>query len=159
MKIKTYGIYGLTEWVGKVKVGTIEVELTFKGGTSSPSGTQPAYMVTKDPITQFVIENCVKFKNGFICLVKSQELPGADRRIATPKEAKKDAGATKAAESAKGEVATETEQTATELEFDCNDDAKDYLERTFGVQRSKLRSRADIVAYGNANGVSITFSN
>lgn len=158
MKIKTYGIYGLTEWVGKVKVGTIEVELTFKGGTSSPSGTQPAYMVTKDPITQFVIENCVKFKNGFICLVKSQELPGADRRIATPKTVKADAEPVKA-ESATDDAGAEAEQTVTELEFDCNDEAKDYLERTFGVQRSKLRSRADIVAYGNANGVSITFSN
>lgn len=158
MKIKTYGIYGLTEWVGKVKVGTIEVELTFKGGTSSPSGTQPAYMVTKDPITQFVIENCVKFKNGFICLVKSQELPGADRRIATPKTVKADAEPVRA-ESATAGTEAEAEQTGTELEFDCNDEAKDYLERTFGVQRSKLRSRADIVAYGNANGVSITFSN
>lgn len=85
MKVKTYGIYGLTEWHGKVKAGTIEANLAFVGGTCSPSGAQPAYMVTKDPITQFVIENSKEFKNGFIKLVMLHELPGTDKRIATPK--------------------------------------------------------------------------
>lgn len=42
-------------------------------------------MVTKDPITQFVIENSKEFKNGFIKLVMLHELPGTDKRIATPK--------------------------------------------------------------------------
>ena len=85
MKVKTYGIYNLTEWHGKVKAGTIEVNVSFVGGTASPSGSQPAYMVTKDPITQFVIENSKEFKDGFIVLVMCEEIGGNHRRMAVPK--------------------------------------------------------------------------
>lgn len=85
MKVKTYGIYSLTEWHGKVKAGTIEVNVSFVGGTASPSGSQPAYMVTKDPITQFVIENSKEFKDGFIVLVMCEEIGGNHRRMAMPK--------------------------------------------------------------------------
>ena len=85
MKVKTYGIYSLTEWHGKVKAGTIEVNVSFVGGTASPSGSQPAYMVTKDPITQFVIENSKEFKDGFIVLVMCEEIGGNHRRMAGPK--------------------------------------------------------------------------
>lgn len=85
MKVKTYGVPGLSEWYGKVKAGNIEVEVQFKGGTASPSGAQPAYFVTKDPITQFVIENSKQFKQGFIILVMQHELPGEHPRIAVPK--------------------------------------------------------------------------
>lgn len=49
------------------------------------------------------------------------------------------------------------ENTMTALEFTCNDDAKDYLEKTFGLTRSKLRTRADIVSAGKENGVEIHF--
>lgn len=45
----------------------------------------------------------------------------------------------------------------TEVEFSCNDDAKDYLEETFKVVRSRLRNREDIKAAGRANGVEIIF--
>lgn len=85
MKVKTYGIYSLTEWHGKVKAGTIEVNVSFVGGTASPSGSQPAYMVTKDPITQFVIEKSKEFKDGFIVLVMCEEIGGNHRRMAVPK--------------------------------------------------------------------------
>lgn len=85
MKVKTYGVPGLTEWHGKVKAGSIEVEVSFSGGTASPSGAQPAYFVTKDPITQFIIENSKEFKNGFIILVMSQDIAGEHPRMAVPK--------------------------------------------------------------------------
>ena len=85
MKLKTYGTYSLTEWHGKVKAGTIEVNVSFVGGTASPSGSQPVYMVTKDPITQFVIENSKEFKDGFIVLVMCEEIGGNHRRMAVPK--------------------------------------------------------------------------
>lgn len=85
MKVKTYGVPGLTEWHGKVKAGSIEVEVSFRGGTASPSGAQPAYFVTKDPITQFIIENSKEYKNGFIILVMQQEAPGEHPRMAVPK--------------------------------------------------------------------------
>ena len=85
MKVKTYGVPGLTEWHGKVKAGSIEVEVSFSGGTASPSGAQPAYFMTKDPITQFIIENSKEYKNGFIILVMQQEAPGEHPRMAVPK--------------------------------------------------------------------------
>lgn len=85
MKVKTYGVPGLTEWHGKVRAGSIEVNVSFTGGTASPSGAQPAYFLTKDPIVQFVIENCKEYKAGFIILVMSQEVPGEHPRMAVPK--------------------------------------------------------------------------
>jgi len=85
MKIKTYGVPDLTEWHGKVKAGSLEVSVSFRGGTASPSGAQPAYYVTRDPIVQFVIENSREFKNGFIILVMSQEIAGEHPRMAVPK--------------------------------------------------------------------------
>lgn len=45
----------------------------------------------------------------------------------------------------------------TQVEFPCNDDAKDYLEETFGCVRSKLRNREDIVNAGKTHGVDIIF--
>lgn len=85
MKVKTYGVPDLTEWHGKVKAGTLEVSVSFTGGTASPSGAQPAYFMTKDPIVQFIIENSKEFKNGFIILVMSQEIAGEHPRMAVPK--------------------------------------------------------------------------
>lgn len=85
MKVKTYGVPDLTEWHGKVKAGTLEVSVSFTGGTASPSGAQPAYFMTKDPITQFIIENSKEYKNGFIILVMQQEAPGEHPRMAVPK--------------------------------------------------------------------------
>jgi hypothetical protein len=90
MKVKTYGVPGLNEWHGKVKAGSLEVSVSFTGGTSSPSGAQPAYFMTKDPIVQFIIENCREYKEGFIILVMSQDVPGEHPRMALPKEPAKD---------------------------------------------------------------------
>ncbi len=44
-----------------------------------------------------------------------------------------------------------------QVEFSCNDDAKDYLEQTFGFVRSKLRNREDIVKAARSKGVEIIF--
>lgn len=45
----------------------------------------------------------------------------------------------------------------TQVEFSCNDDAKDYLEQNFGYVRSKLRNREDMINAGKAHGVEIIF--
>lgn len=49
-------------------------------------------------------------------------------------------------------------KSATDMEFACNDDARDYLETNFGAVRSKLRTRADITAFASERGVNITFA-
>lgn len=77
----------MSEWHGKLKVGSIETNVSFIGGTASPSGSQPAYMTTKDPIAQFVIENSKEFKDGFIILLLTQEVEGVHPRMAVAKAA------------------------------------------------------------------------
>ena len=72
--IKTYAVHGLSEWYGDLKAGTISVKVSFTGGTASPSGALPAYFMSKDPITQFVIENSKEFKSGFIRLEMQQTI-------------------------------------------------------------------------------------
>ena len=85
MVIKTYAIHGLSEWHGDIKAGAISVRVSFTGGTASPSGALPAYFMTKDPVTQFVIENSKEYKNGFIRLEMQQTIAGEHPRMATPK--------------------------------------------------------------------------
>lgn len=162
MKVKTYGIHGLSEWHGKVKAGSIAINVSFTGGTASPSGAQPAYFMTKDPITQFVIENSKEFKQGFIILVMQQEAPGDHPRMAVPK--------TKDAPQPTGDVETEAsedEVVVTEASEGTNiqkivvpslEDAKTYLVENFGISRTKLRSRKQIEDAAAANGVNFVFS-
>lgn len=87
MQVKTYAIHGLSEWHGDIKAGAISVRVSFTGGTASPSGALPAYFMTKDPVTQFVIENSKEYKNGFIRLEMQQTIAGEHPRMATPKPA------------------------------------------------------------------------
>lgn len=158
MKVKTYGVPELTEWHGKVKAGTIEVAVSFTGGTSSPSGAQPAYLVTKDPITQFVIEHSKEFQNGFIIQLMSQEIAGehprmakAKARVAQPvKAAEPEPEAVVPAEAAiesvadsGGESETEVEEaygTLTEVETTCLQDAQSYLQEHYGIPSYKVRT-------------------
>lgn len=160
MKAKTYGIHGLSEWYGKVKAGSIEVSVSFQGGTASPSGAQPAYFMTKDPITQFVIENSKEFKNHFITLERSVELPGTHPREAYPKrptpenpvhstdtEDRPEEGEN-AVDGAEGVAVKKTQVKVSSVE-----DAKDYLVDKFGIAGSKLRTRAACIAAGEENGI------
>ena len=52
---------------------------------------------------------------------------------------------------------SDNEDGLTEVEFSTNQEAKDYLTKTFGVKSGTMKKRADIVAIGEANGVKITF--
>ena len=51
----------------------------------------------------------------------------------------------------------DNEDSLTEVEFSTNQEAKDYLTKTFGVKSGTMKNRADIVAIGEANGVKIIF--
>lgn len=155
MKIKTYGVPELTEWHGKVKAGNLEAKLSFVGGTSSPSGAQPAYLVTKDPITQFVIENSREFKSGFIIPLGTQELPGVHPRMATRKSVPaKPLAEAQDSDKNNSEEAEETiptpeeteseasapEQSENVVEVSCLQDAQAYLQENFGISSYKVRT-------------------
>lgn len=150
MKVKTYGIYNLTEWHGKVKAGTIEANVSFTGGTASQSGAQPAYMVTKDPIIQFVIENSKEFKEGFICIVFSEEIEGTHRRMAVPKPANtfapsEDAEAGMTESNASGTVDRTEDGGVTVVDVTDIDEARDYLVDKFGIARSTIRYKSNVL--------------
>ena len=167
MKVKTYGIPGLSEWHGKVKAGSIAINVSFTGGTASPSGAQPAYFMTKDPITQFVIENSKEFKQGFIILVMQQEAPGEHPRMTVPKPKKlsmdqqgnKPTSEQTDERDVNEEVSTVSPESATvqKIEVPSLEDAKAYLVENFGISRTKLRSRKQIEEAGAANGVEFVF--
>ncbi|MDE7394032.1 MAG: hypothetical protein K2M80_06120 [Muribaculaceae bacterium] len=55
------------------------------------------------------------------------------------------------------ESETESAPATVRVEFEVNEDAKEYLEQNYGCAKSKLRTRADIVAAGKAHGVDIVF--
>lgn len=147
-------------------------------------GVTPATYTTSSFLIQQAIENSNEFKRGRIRIVRTIELDEeihierpkpataiAERRNPAPAptaEAEKVPEPTEEAEAAEVNAedgATSEEQpeesapTAplTQVEFSCNDDAKDYLEQTFGYVRSKLRNREDIINAGKAHNVEIIF--
>lgn len=82
--IKTYGIYGLLEWHGSVKCGSITMNLSFTNGSTTAYGVSPATYITKDEATQFIIENSDKFKSGKIKLISKREFVGAPEKKDEP---------------------------------------------------------------------------
>ena len=147
-------------------------------------GVTPATYTTSNFLIQQAIENSNEFKRGRIRIVRTIELDEeihierpkpataiAERRNPAPTptaEAEKVPEPTEEAEAAEVNAedgATSEEQpeesapTAplTQVEFSCNDDAKDYLEQTFGYVRSKLRNREDIINAGKVHNVEIIF--
>ncbi|MBR1792092.1 MAG: hypothetical protein IJ764_00420 [Bacteroidales bacterium] len=157
MKVKTYGIQGLTEWHGKLMAGSIEVAVSFVGGTASPSGSQPAYMMTNDPIVQLVVEKSKEFKDGFIQLIMTQELPGNHGRVAMPKGSiYKNSNTPKSHEAnttaAKDEAQGQPEKI---VEVASIEDARDFLSEQFeDVRKSDLRSKQSIKNCAIEHGVS-----
>lgn len=51
----------------------------------------------------------------------------------------------------------DNEDGLTEVEFSTNQEAKDYLTKTFGVKSGTMKNRAEIIAVGETHGVKITF--
>ena len=144
MQVKTYGINGLSEWHGKVKTGSIEVNVSFTGGTASPSGALPAYMVSRDPITQFVVENSKEFKDGFIKLILSQDIPGTHPRVAShSKKAEKNSD-----NNTDTSIKAFPEVTRTQ-------DAKNILKDLYNYDVENIRSKAQ--AHEAARSVGISF--
>ena len=76
--IKVYGMDGLIEWHGTVKYGSHSMSIAFTNGGATAFGVNPATFTTSDSLTQYVIENCDKFKEGRIHIVRKIELPGED---------------------------------------------------------------------------------
>lgn len=160
----TYGVSGMMEYQAVIKVSRNNMKVLFTDGSVSAMGVNPATFTTENFMVQHAIENSSDFKRGRIKVVNTIELkeelriernsdkPAADVPSQPPAPTPAPADATAAPV-----VESETAPATTQVEFSCNDDAKDYLEQTFGYVRSKLRNREDIVAAGKGHGVDIIF--
>jgi hypothetical protein len=176
----TYGVSGMMEYQCIIRFGKNTLKVTFTGGSMNAIGVTPATYTTNNFLIQQAIENSNEYKRGRIRMVRTIEL-AEEIHIERPKPATAIVERSKPAPMAEAEDISEeaekiTEDNAedgatsevlpeesaptvplTQVEFSCNDDAKDYLEQTFGFVRSKLRNREDIVNAGKSRGVEINF--
>lgn len=124
-----------TDLAFSVMVGDERMRIVFEGKTMGSS----VYM-TRDPKVQKAIESHYWFKDKFFLAESIDEKKEAA-------EAKKK----KAAAKAKKKVADEKKtHVVTDVE-----DAKDYLAETYGVSRSKMKTKEDILAIAKENGVEL----
>lgn len=124
-----------TDLAFSVMVGDERMRIVFEGKTMGSS----VYM-TRDPKVQKAIESHYWFNDKFFLVESIDEKKEAA-------EAKK-----KAAAKAKKKLADEKKKThiVTDVE-----DAKDYLAETFGVSRSKMKTKEDILAIAKEKGVEL----
>lgn len=115
-----------TDLAFSVMVGDERMRIVFEGKTMGSS----VYM-TRDPKVQKAIESHYWFNDKFF-LVES-----IDEKKAAAKAKKK------VADEKKTHVVTDVE------------DAKDYLAETYGVSRSKMKTKEDILAIAKENGVEL----
>ena len=123
-----------TDLAFSVMVGNERMRILFEGKSTGSS----VYM-TRDPKVQKAIESHYWFNDKFFLVESIDEKKEAA-------EAKK-----KAAAKAKKKVADEKKtHVVTDVE-----DAKDYLAETYGVSRSKMKTKEDILAIAKENGVEL----
>ena len=123
-----------TDLAFSVMVGNERMRIIFEGKRVGCS----VYM-TRDPKVQKAIESHYWFNDKFFLVESIDEKKEAD-------EAKK-----KASAKSKKKVADE-KKTHVVTDFE---DAKDYLAETYGVSRSKMKTKEDILAIAKENGVEL----
>ena len=173
-KVITYGVYGMMEYQTVIKMGKSSMKVNFSDGSINSFGQNPAKFTTKNFMIQHAIEHSYDFRRGLIQIINEHELDEEVQISHNPvaiepefgddeiKEKVEDvvSGGTDGLEGTEvSDVMEGTESSETEVEFSTNDEAKQYLESQFGVQRSKLRTRADIEKAGMQYGVKIYFVN
>ena len=176
----TYGVYNIIEWHALIPMGKAVVKVIFSGGAITTSGITPATFTTSDPVVQFAIERSKDFKSGKIKVVRKASLneevepehnAPQKSRVESREPREKDAPEaetdnakpTEQAEAPADEATPEAEAPAKseseflDKEFDNNEDAKNFLADNYGVLKSKMRTRAEILAVGKSVGVNIIF--
>lgn len=83
--LKTYGIHNLLEWHGTVHSNGVTMKVDFTNGSTTAYGVAPATFMTKDEVTQHIIENSNEFKSGRIKLIKATTLPDEQQEEASTK--------------------------------------------------------------------------
>ena len=181
----TYGVYNLVEWQARLRVGKGWIEVPFTGGSTTTSGVTPASFTTSDPVVQFAIEKSEPYRRGKIKTVRSIDLGGSvavGRRLQAGGVSERPEASGGVERPQAGDTGNKAEKPAVidlepagvglepagtdldsagsapvEMEFACNDDARDFLMDRFGFNRSKIRTRDEIVKAGLSMGVTISF--
>lgn len=156
----TYGVSGMMEYQCIIRFGKNALKVTFTGGSMNAIGVTPATFTTDSFLIQQAIENSGEYKRGRIRIVGETELDEEvciERASAAPEKTEAEKAESMADIADIADIADASDVAMTEVEFSCNDDAKDYLEQTFGCVRSKLRNREDIIGAGKAHNVEIIF--
>ena len=169
-KVITYGVYGMMEYQTVIKMGKSSLKVNFSDGSINSFGQNPAKFTTKNFMIQHAIEHSYDFRRGLIQIINEHELDEEVQISHNPVAIEPEFGddevkakvedvvsggtdglegtevsdVTEGTDAEVSDVTEGAESTATEVEFSTNDEAKQYLESQFGVQRSKLRTRADI---------------
>lgn len=182
-KVITYGVYGMMEYQTVIKMGKSSMKVNFSDGSINSFGQNPAKFTTKNFMIQHAIEHSYDFRRGLIQIINEHELDEEVQISHNPVAIEPEFGddevkakvedvvsggtdglegtevsdVTEGTDAEVSDVTEGAESSATEVEFSTNDEAKQYLESQFGVQRNKLRTRADIEKAGMQYGVKIYF--
>ena len=182
-KVITYGVYGMMEYQTVIKMGKSSMKVNFSDGSINSFGQNPAKFTTKNFMIQHAIEHSYDFRRGLIQIINEHELDEEVQISHNPVAIEPEFGddevkakvedvvsggtdglegtevsdVTEGTDAEVSDVTEGAESSATEVEFSTNDEAKQYLESQFGIQRSKLRTRADIEKAGMQYGVKIYF--
>lgn len=122
-----------TDLAFSVMVGDERMRIVFEGKTMGSS----VYM-TRDPKVQKAIESHYWFNDKFFLAESIDEKKGAAEEKKKAAKAKK-----KVADEKKTHIVTDVE------------DAKDYLAETYGVSRSKMKTKEEILAIAQEHGVEL----
>lgn len=142
------------EWEATLKVGNARLHVHFSGGSENKWGITPATFTTKDPMTQSLIEHSNEFKSGRIEIISTNEV----EEEKPAKEAKTDNGegenlldmighnngGEQGPDGTSGEGVGDGIQVQ-KVHVDSLDDAKEYLNEKFGIAKSQLRSKTEIL--------------
>lgn len=60
--MKTYGVYGMTEWIALIPAGQAKIRVPFSGGSISGYGVRPATFSTGNEHLCRIIENSEYYK-------------------------------------------------------------------------------------------------
>lgn len=177
----TYGINGFMDYQVVINVGKSHLNIMFSDGTMTAFGSNPCRFTTENFILQQSIERSKEFKKGLIKVLHVIELnedlkfenntgefiksldESSDVDVSHQDAAKSisdDEAHQDDAKSISDDEASDVKEVQVSrisVEFEYNDEAKDYLEKEFGVNRGTLINRKTIVECGKNLGVDITF--
>lgn len=180
----TYGVPGMMEFETVIMVAHQPFKVLFTDGSINALGSNPAKFTTDNLMLQHSIERSKQFKSGLIKKIRQVTLDEEVEIGRNPNGTTAIEGEVQAPETKTGNVEDKAPEPSSEqpeegeipetketpepqaegedaslirVEFEINDDAKDYLAENFGAVKSRLTNREAIIACGKENGVDIVF--